>query len=653
METLSYPDSLERPDRLGRLVLALMAFWLLWQAVAPLLGSLPLEAGWIRDDAYYQFVTAHNLVSGGGFSFDRVHAASGVQVLWTLLLALPAWLLGLSALPTVSLLLGLSFHLAGAWVLYRLLRGLVAPVLAMGLVAFFLSRPGIVSEALNGQETALGLFMVLLWAQVALPLGKDKPMSRAWIYPVTFLLPWARSETLLLPLGYLIWTRVGPRFGGSALPWRPVFMPMVLSLLGYLLGQWLFFGTPIPSSGTALPWLFHENFRAAHPDSLDWLREYWWFVRPIFLGGTWTVAAFGYGLMAALWILAPIAWRKRSLPLFLCIVALLLGASDLGPVLLASFLLIFASLHLRILHIEREGRVVSGLLLGFVGVLVLHYLFRWYPRDYYFVALALPGTLIMALSLRRFLAPTAVILPLEKRLPLFWVGLLLLSAADAPKPRPRFPWQEEMGFAARQMEGLLPGESLASFNAGLLGFYYRRPVLNLDGATDGASLPALHAGRLLAWMADQDVDFLLDSPRQVADRDPDRHMTHASGRYLGPKGAAELRPWLAFDLPGIGGLQTGSDCQMLYLLPGVTPPDLGEPDRVLSQDARGVVLLLRQREDDGELARFLLVDAEGAERIWQADAGAGSAPWLVTRIPLAAGSLKKNGRLLLTWPRPR
>jgi len=320
---------------------------------------------------------------------------------------------------------------------------------------------------------------------------------------------------------------------------------------------------------------------------------------------------------------------------------------------LASFLLIFASLHLRILHIEREGRVVSGLLLGFVGVLVLHYLLRWYPRDYYFVALALPGTLIMALSLRRFLAPTAVILPLEKRLPLFWVGLLLLSAADAPKPRPRFSWQEEMGFAARQIQDLLPGESLASFNSGLLGFYYRQPVLNLDGATDGASLPALHAGRLLAWMAEQDVDFLLDSPRQVADRDPDRHMTHASGRYLGPEGAAELRPWLAFDLPGIGGLQAGSDCQMLYLLPGVTPPDLGESDRVLLQDGRGVVLLLRQREEDGELARFLLVDAEGAERIWQADASAIRAPWLVTRIPLAAGSLKKNGRLLLTWPRPR
>ena len=307
-------------------------------------------------------------------------------------------------------------------------------------------------------------------------------------------------------------------------------------------------------------------------------------------------------------------------------------------------------MHLRLLHIEREGRVVSGLLLGFLGILVLHYVLRWYPRDYYFVTLALPGTLIMALSLRRFLSPTAVILPLDKRVRLFWIGMLLLAALDAPRPLPRFPWQAEMGFAARQMRLLLPGERLASFNAGLLGYYYDRPILNLDGATDGASLPALRERRLLAWIGEQGADFLLDSPRQVADEDPDRHMTHASGRYLGPEGSSALQPFLAFDLPGIGGHQVGSDCQMLYPLPGIRLPDLGSTDRLLSQDARGAVLLLRQSSGTTESVRYLLSDGEGTERIWQPDAGARAAPWVLVRIPLAKGSLKRNGQVILTWP---
>ena len=291
MEPVSLPEALERPDRIGRLVLALMLFWLLWQVGARLLSGWPLEASCIRDDAYYQFVVARHLVDGLGYSFDGVHGASGVQVLWTWILALPAFVLGTAIIPTLSLVLGLLLHIGGGLLVHRLVKDLAGPVVALGIAGFFLSRPGLIQEAMNGQETALGLFLVLLWADVALPIGQGRPRGRAWIYPVTILLPWARSEALLLPLGSLLWTRLGPRFGGSALPWRPLFMPFVLSLLIYLLLHWILFGSPIPSSGTALPWLFHANFQQTGPDVLDWLREFWWFTRPILLGGPWNVAA--------------------------------------------------------------------------------------------------------------------------------------------------------------------------------------------------------------------------------------------------------------------------------------------------------------------------------------------------------------------------
>ncbi|MEZ5988021.1 MAG: hypothetical protein R3F30_02625 [Planctomycetota bacterium] len=635
-------------DPVGRLVVVGLLALLLYQLLELAWLPGPLEATRLRDDAYYVLATARNLADGEGFTFDGVHPAAGVQVLWTLVLAVPALLLGSAALPAVAVALGLAAHLASAWLAYGLLRRLVVDRMAFGLAALYASRPGLVQEAMNGQETALAMLCLFAWAGLALPIG-DRGPRRGWpLRVLTLCLPWVRTDAMLLPAGYLAAALWAPRFGGPRLPLRPMLGLTVVSGLVYLLGQRLLLGHWLPPSGDAVPWLFHAQVADRGGGLSGFLRAQWWYTRPVLLGGPFTVAANAFGLVVAWWILAPLSWRKRSIPLLLVLVAWLAGAQDLTLPLVAGLLLLFTSFGARMLHMEQEGRVVTGLVLGFVLLLVLHLPLRWYPRDYYFVPLALPAVLILGTGARRFLGTGFPFLTPQRKVRLVWFGLLLMGLATRPWSSARFPWQAETSFAAEAASALLPEAGIAAFNAGLLGWHHRGPLRNLDGAADGAALPALRERRLLAWLEAEGIGWLLDTPRQVADEDPDRYAPHASGRFLGPEGSRALVPWIGFDLTGVAGRHPGTDVHVLYALPGTVPPPLDGDAALLSRDRRGVVVRLRQLAGTRVQPRWLLEEA-GVERVWSPDPSAQRLPWVVTRFPGATGRLLRDGVEVLRW----
>ena len=99
------------PDRFAVFAMAGLAVFMLVQLLMPLFSGLGLERTLVRDDAYYQFSVARNLASGVGFTIDGQHAAAGVQVLWTILLAGMSVVFGSASLPLVAVLLGLMLHL--------------------------------------------------------------------------------------------------------------------------------------------------------------------------------------------------------------------------------------------------------------------------------------------------------------------------------------------------------------------------------------------------------------------------------------------------------------------------------------------------------------------------------------------------------------
>ena len=634
--------SLRDASAFQRVLVVLLAVSVAIQVALLLLGR-GLEVELLRDDAFYMFDVAANFAAGEGFSFDGVHVAGGVQVLWTLLLALPALVFGKSALPLASILLGLCFLLASTALAYRLARRYCDADAALVLAAFVMARPFVVREAMNGQETALGLFVLLVVVRRGLDALEGKASGRGLLV-WTLLLPWARSELVLVPCALCVVFEVGRR--ARLLPPaanRRLEVAMAASLAVYLLLQQLFFGRLWPVSGDAIPWLFHEQFSAKDPSLGQWVQRTWWYLRPLLLGGPWQVLGVFCALVLAAFALAPIALWRRFAPLVLVGVAALIGAEDLVPLFFAAVLLSFAGRIFGTLYRVNEGAAVVGAMLGFAGIAGLHLVVRWYPRDYYWMPLVVPALLGMAVLAGRWLGELGLhaLVPRPRRLHAFCIVVLLASLQGFGAPRDAMPWQAEMRFAARQASQLFGAEPIAAFNAGLLGFEHGGPVRCLDGVVDGAAFEALRERRLAAWLRDEGFALVLDTPRQLANDDPDPYGPHASGRYLGPRGRDEVRPYIAFDLVGVGGEHEGTDCQVLFVLADAEAPSCEVTPRVLERDGDHVVLFLPNE-------RFVL-RSEGRERPLRFAVSASRAAFVVTRLPARPSLLMLGERELLRW----
>ncbi len=282
----------------------------------PLLSPDGLEKTRLRDDAAYQFVVARNLAEGKGFVFDGEHVASGVQVVWTLILGACAKVFGAGSLPLLSMLLGVALFLGTVYLAFGLLERSFGARIALLLAAFMASRGLVFAEAMNGQETALALFALFLFASWAFPREGDANPRSTRLRLLVLLLPWIRTDLLVFPLGLALWPRIADRFGLPARETRTNWIDFGLSLGVYLLGNRLFFGAFLPPSSFALPWLFGANFSASGPGLGAWIGQVWWFFRPLFLGSPFLIAGILPAMAIAWWLLAPLARRQKGIPLF-------------------------------------------------------------------------------------------------------------------------------------------------------------------------------------------------------------------------------------------------------------------------------------------------------------------------------------------------
>ncbi|MCA8968788.1 MAG: hypothetical protein KDC95_03365 [Planctomycetes bacterium] len=627
-----------------RIAASLLGLLVVIQVVWPFFGR-GLDVELLRDDAYYMFDVAANFASGRGFTFDGEHAAGGVQVLWTLILALPALAFGKAALPVASIALGLLL-LAGAGALaFRLARRYCDADAAFLLTLFLVSRPFLVREAMNGQETALGLFVLLVVVRRGLDALEGKRAAYGGLVTWTIVLPWARTELVLVPIALAVVYEVARR--RRLIPPaanRRLEIAVALSCLIFAVLQKLAFGRFWPVSGDAIPWLFHDRFLATEPTLGAWLQRTWWYVRPLLLGGPWQILGTLFAAVLAAWVLAPLTRIRRFAPIVLVAIAAILGAEQLNPVFLAAVVLLVAGRIFATLYRVHEGCAVLGSMLGFAWIAVLHLVVRWYPRDYYWVALVVPAILATSVLAGRWLGELGMhaLLPRPRRLRTFAWVLLLGALFDVGTPLDRFPWQAEMRFAAREASRLVgPSVGIAAFNAGLLGFEHDGPVRALDGVVDGAALDALRSRGLAAWLAAEGVTLVLDTPRQLMNVDPDPIGPHASGLYLGPNGAAELVPYIAFDLEGVAGRHPGTDCQVLAHLAGTAAPSIETETRVLARDEKTVTIFVPN-------ASFVL-STEGRERPLRFAHSASKAPYVVTRLPASKSVLSLDGTPVLSW----
>ena len=436
-----------------------------------------------HDDSFYYFQIARNLAAGQFSTFDGgITQTNGYHPLWLLLLTPLYWvmdgetaLFGIKAFEIILiagavLLIVAAARLTGqAWLLLFALL----PLLYQNRVLF------------SGMETAAALFMLgLLFAALAF-YARDPARWQWLLAAVAFLLPWARLEYIAISLtataavGAMAVWRQEPAAGdtdagGGWAAWRSRIGPaMVTPLLGGVAGilvyfayNGLVFGGIVPVSGAV------KN---------AWSQQLWDLEGGYSLfrnfGEALQVPVFGYELLLALevCVYGPLVWwlaRRSGSRGDWLLLAFLAGVFSLGVGHIAKFVQTGLTV-----HPEFQGN------------------FPWYfVPAYLLAALIIPARCFVALYLlRRLIGPRR-----PGMAQLLSVGVVVIGAAtllvraDFAEPFRyaessdaivhRDQWAAANYMGVQVANRILPeGSVIGSWDAGVIGYFSRFPVVNLDG----------------------------------------------------------------------------------------------------------------------------------------------------------------------------
>lgn len=213
-----------------------------------------LLSNFVPDDSFYYFKIALNVASSHGSSFDGVTLTNGYHPLWMLILAASYHIFHPAAQSAEPIRIALEwaalFTAAGIPLLFRLCYRLTSSVLAACLAcAFYIFNPFVFYESFNGLETALLLFMLLAWLNVVSTLKKDGSYGTFFLAGVlSGLLVLSRLDSLLYVLAFfawLLWQRT---------PVKNIFVAAAgtgATLVPYMYWMFAVFGSLIPSSAVS------------------------------------------------------------------------------------------------------------------------------------------------------------------------------------------------------------------------------------------------------------------------------------------------------------------------------------------------------------------------------------------------------------------
>lgn len=241
------------PKGVGFACLAAATLFQIMCAMQPV--AFLVDVIFTRDDAFYYFQLAHNIAQTGQASFDGLHAANGVQLLWQFILAGLAQLIPDKEMFLYGVLgLCIALNVIVALVLWDL-AGLIFGRFC-GDIALILWAGVMVERAntLQGMEFSLHVLVVLVVLRLFWMIWQSpgiRPGLFALLGLMLTLQVWARLDGALLSLAlwgvalWLLWVRApAPQTGLAALTG--------LTLIP-LLGAGLYFWTAYMMAGTFVP----------------------------------------------------------------------------------------------------------------------------------------------------------------------------------------------------------------------------------------------------------------------------------------------------------------------------------------------------------------------------------------------------------------
>ena len=471
-----------------------------WEAIATSIPTIP-------DDAFYYFQIARNIASGNNVSFDGENLTNGFHPLWAALLS-PLYLfvddpelavhLGL----TMGALLGAATVILAFLVIETLTEDRWAGLAGSTLFAI---HPRIVVDSVNGMETSVTVFMIALTTLLFVRLGtrSDTP-SRGqfiWLGISAGFMVLARTDTIFILALLLLYVAVRGR--SIAGLWGAVVAGGVAMLVVAPWAIWsvVTFGTVIQVSGVAVSDLQRQVFLEANGDAFTTQITQSWDV---------TRNAFYDALPKSYYI--PMGWPKAPMLFASAIVLLLMMAVPLRP-------------H-RNRILQRMGILLVPLA-GIVVMLLFHSAIRWVVREWYLAPLGFFGAVMFGVMLTYVLGAVADVgvpgpsddmkrvfaswLPAGAFAAILAVAVVFYGPQRSDDFVLQLPHLQNQLEAARWLEAnTQPEARIGSFNAGILGYFSDRTVINLDGVVNEDAYHARRDGMLLQYVCEQEIRYLAD-----------------------------------------------------------------------------------------------------------------------------------------------
>lgn len=511
------------------------AMALLAVSLIPLLAHafIPLEEFIHRgDDAFYYFKVAANYPRLGFWSFDGIHSTNGVQPLWAVLLTAIAQLLSwvgiddLNGLSRVFVGLGALLHFASSMLLFHLLAKRVSLGTGVAAAGAFLFPMGIVWTRVWGMENSLyALMLVSTMAYFHLVfLERGSLRTAVGLGLLLGLTTLARLNAgLLVPcllLFYLIRVRREP-FAERLRLSSVAGAAAALLILPYIAANYISTGHPLPISGAVKAFNTGELFRTLAIDGrlsadflsfLIWERggSVRWFLTSRSLDGMWIAGS------------RLVFDGATSLPVLLS----LLAGWALGPALLGQPREWLRFVRGRFARLSPFGYfLVFGVLDALVSVALYpselgYAMTRWWFVENEIIIVVLVATLVMAsinYSADRVIPRRATLIIATAVLALvivFHVQQMLRFYYDGRiTARDWNPsWNDESYRASQWLSNHAPPNALVgSWNAGVVGYYSRQRVVNLDGLINNFDLlPYLREKRIADYIKRERIDYLSD-----------------------------------------------------------------------------------------------------------------------------------------------
>lgn len=435
---------------------------------------------YIADDTFYYLVLARNFAATGHLTFDGINSASGFHPAWLMLNATmaAAGFEGLS-LVRAAIALAYAWHFVSALLVVRLIDRAGAPRVAVWAGALWLANPVsllLVAEAMEAPLFSVALAGAALMVQelVRAPVPAARRLASA--SAVLALLCLVRTDGLIVAATAIL--AIGFALRGLGASPRRILIAMAALGVG-----------PALAIGAFALWLRLETGYLTQASGE--IKMLW--------GAAATVGerlAFLYHVLVRL-TFGGFGHAMFGLPTKISAVA---AAAGLTVVAAASWR--------RGKRGELDAVVLTWWLLGTAAVTVGAYalvLFEF--RNWYLGLPALAMFLVIAFEAARRWGERTFASVAAVALGAMCVQAARLAHADAG----RYPYARAIYESVLVFDRLVPaGEPIASFDAGVRGFFATHRVVNLDGLVNDATRPYWRTGQLDRYLERERVTYIAD-----------------------------------------------------------------------------------------------------------------------------------------------